>query len=135
MTERTKLSMEQIRTLREQFQAGKQVFVVAISDCSSRLTPGKAYPIIDVDGRYLVLREDDGDRQRIGPDCNWNKYFSVPMTAEETAAFEAAQAAKEKRRAYLVTQTTDELVAFIHAQRDDLSMATDIVRQRMKGII
>jgi len=129
------LTHEQINTLREKFLNDEKPFVVAHPHCSSRLTPGKTYPITDLDGRRLVLREDDGDRIRIGPQSDWNKYFHLPLTAEEKAAFEAAQEALEKRKAYLEAQTTDELIAFITAQRGDLEMATDIVRQRVNSVL
>lgn len=135
MTELPRLTLEQIRTLRGKFQDGEKPTVIARPDCCSRLTPGKVYPIIDLDGSRLVLREDDGDRIRIGPDSNWNKHFHVLLTPEETAAFEAAQEALEKRKTYLEAQTTDELIAFITAQRGDLDMATDIVRQRVKSVL
>lgn len=135
MSHQATVTNEQILLLQAAFNEGKPAFLIAKDNCPSRLTAGKQYDVLGTDGNRVVLREDDGDRIRVGRDSDWMNYFYAAMSEAEIAAAEAAAKVKEAQRLALETKTTDELLSFIRTQRTETELAVQIVRNRTSGVI
>ncbi|GEK52320.1 hypothetical protein [Vreelandella venusta] len=135
MSTQTTVTHDQINQLAELFKANKPAVLIAREGCTGRLTAGKHYPVIDLDGRRLVVREDDGDRIRVGGSSDWMSQFYALLTEEEIKAAEAAKALLEARKVTMETKTTDQLIEIVKDHRSDLDMATEILRKRLKNVI